>query len=311
MPVIQRMTNEELVLDYQSGNEEALEALYSQNIKMINKIIRRYCGVEELDDLRQEAYFGIVKAAQLWNQDKDCNFITYAVYWIRAVIFRYMEECGGVIRIPSHKRALIGKYHRARNYYRMLFGRNPSDRELCSALEISKGQLQELKKDLLTVQIRSTSEIIGGEDDDLTLEDTLAAEGDPIEDVIEKIHSEQLSNTLWSCVDELKPEQTIVIRGHYKEGRTLKECGDSLGVSQERARQIKENAMRELRKARFTKRLKPYLTDQAAYTMGLKYTGFSSFERFGSSQEYAMMRLEELSRMNLWHGKELQLETST
>lgn len=309
-PVIHRMTNEELVLDYQSGNKDALEALYSQNVKMIDKIIRKYCGVEELDDLRQEAYFGIVKAAENWNPEKDCSFITYAIYWIRSVILRYIEECGGVVRIPSHQRALIGKYHRERNSYNVRFGRDPSDRELCFALGVSSEQLQELKKDLLITRIRSTSEIVGGDDDDLTLEDTIAAEGDQFEDVIDSIQHKQLSDTLWSCVDDLGAQKASVIRGRYKESRTLKECGESLGVSMERARQIERNALRELRKAKYTKRLKPYLTDQAAYTMGLKFTGFSSFEKFGSSQEVAMIRLEELSGMSLWHGKELQVETS-
>ena len=58
------MTNEQLVLEYQAGNREALEQLYLQNMKLIDKIIRRYGGNGELEDLRQESYFGIVKAAE-------------------------------------------------------------------------------------------------------------------------------------------------------------------------------------------------------------------------------------------------------
>ena len=147
MPVIQRMTNEELVLDYQSGNKDALEALYSQNIKMIEKIIRRYSGYEELDDLRQEAYFGIVKAAETWNPEKDCSFITYAIYWIRAVIIRYIKEYGRVVRIPSYKRELISRYHKEVNGYYVRFGKYPSDTELRALLELSQEQLEKLKAD--------------------------------------------------------------------------------------------------------------------------------------------------------------------
>ena len=58
------MTNEELVHEYQAGNREVIEQLYLQNSGMIEKIVRRYSGVEELEDLRQESYFGLVKAAE-------------------------------------------------------------------------------------------------------------------------------------------------------------------------------------------------------------------------------------------------------
>ena len=275
------MTNEELVLEYQSGDDNALEALYSQNAKMIEKVIRKYAGVEELDDLRQEAYFGIYRAAALWNPEKDCNFITYAVYWIRAAIVRYIEECGGVVRIPSHRRAVMIRYNKAVNGYRVRFGNYPSDIELCVLLGLNQEQLEKLKADIQASRIRSTSEVIGGEEDDITLEDTIADENDQYETVIDQIQQEQLSKELWSCVDDLKPQQAGVIRGHYKEGQTLKECGAALGVSTERARQIEQKAIRELRKSRFT--------------------GFGSFSKHGSSQEIAVMKLEELSGMSLWN----------
>ena len=295
------MTNEELVLEYQSGDDNALEALYSQNAKMIEKVIRKYGGVEELSDLRQEAFFGIYRAAALWNPDKDCNFITYAIYWIKAVTVRYIEECGSVMRIPSHKRAVMIRYNKAVNGYRVRFGNYPSDIELRALLGLTQEQLEKLKADIQASRIRSTSEVIGGDEDDITLEDTIADENDQYETVIDQIQQEQLSKELWSCVDDLKPQQAGVIRGHYKEGQTLKECGAALGVSTERARQIEQKAIRELRKSRFKKRLRPYLTDQGAYSLGLKCTGFGSFSKHGSSQEIAVMKLEELSGMSLWN----------
>lgn len=299
------MTNEELAIEYQSGNNDALEALYSQNAKMIEKVIRKYSGVEELDDLRQEAYFGIYRAAELWNPEKDCNFITYAVYWIRAAIVRYIEECGGVVRIPSHRRAVMIRYNKAVNEYRVRFGNYPSDIELRALLGLTQEQLEKLKADIQAARIRSTSEIVGGENDDITLEDTIPDECNHYDAVIEKIQHEQLSKTIWSCVDDLKPQQAEVIRGHFKDGKTLKECGELLGVSTERARQIEQRAIRELRRGRNVKRLRPYLTEQTAFSWGLKHNGIGSFERNGSSQEWAMMRLEELTKMSLWQGREL------
>ena len=262
------MTNEQLVLEYQAGNREALEQLYLQNMKLIDKIIRRYGGNGELEDLRQESYFGIAKAAELWKPEKEALFFTYAAFWIRSTISRYMEECGGVVRIPSYKRALIGRYHRTRNSYRVRFGRDSSDREL------------------------------------LTLEDTLAAAGDPIEEALERMQHEQLSAELWSCVDDLEPRESAVIRSRYgnEQALTLKECGENLGVSVERVRQVEAAALRKLSKPRYTKRLIPYLDDGTAHSWGMRGTGRGVFERSGSVQERAMMLLEEITGTNLYYG---------
>lgn len=298
-------SNEELVIEYQkTGSRAALEQLYLQNSGLIEKIIRHYSGVEELDDLRQESYFGLVKAADLWKPERESVFTTYAVYWIRAAIGRYIDNCSGVIRIPSHKRVLIGRYHRAVNSYRVRFGRDPSNMELCAALDITKGQLKELKKDAQAARIRSTSEPIGGEDDDLTLEDTLAAAGDPIGEALERMQHEQLSAELWSCVDDLEPRESAVIRSRYgnEQALTLKECGENLGVSVERVRQVEAAALRKLRKPRYTKRLIPYLDDGAARSWGMRGTGRGVFERAGSVQERAMMLLEEIAGANLYYG---------
>ena len=65
------MTNEELVIEYQTGNKAVIEQLYLQNRGMIEKIVRRYAGIEELDDLRQESFFGLVKAAELWKPENE------------------------------------------------------------------------------------------------------------------------------------------------------------------------------------------------------------------------------------------------
>ena len=307
------MTNEELALMVQKGTEKqkCLEKLYCQNYKLIEKICRKYDGYEDINDLIQESYFGIVRAAELWDPTKEASFITYAVYWIKQAVYRYIEDCGAVMRIPSHRRAQMGRYHKVMNSYRVRFGCDPSDRELCVLLDVKPDQLEELKRVIQVARIRSTSEVIGGEDDDLTLEDTLPAEGDQYEDVLDRMQHEELSACVWSCIDGLEDTRAAqVSRKRYGEGKTFKECGSDLGISTERARQIEEKALRELRKPKHTKRLRPFLTEHGAYSMGLSHNGLNAFRRSGSSQEVAMMKLERLAGMSLWHGKEIEIESS-
>lgn len=298
------MTNEELVNEYQAGDKAAIEQLYLQNSGMIERIIQHYQELEELDDLRQESYFAIMRAAELWKPDKGANFITYAAFWIRSWTKRYIDTCGRGVRLPVNRRAMIGRYYKVLNNYRMRFGRDPSGAELCALLDMKPEQLKEIMKDARAARIRSTSEPIGGEDDDLTLEDTLAAAGDPIEEALERMQHEQLSAELWSCVDDLEPRESAVIRSRYgnEQALTLKECGENLGVSVERVRQVEAAALRKLRKPRYTKRIRPYLDAGTAHSWGMRGTGHGVFERSGSVQERAMMKLEELAGTNLYYG---------
>ena len=109
-----KATNEELVTMIQDGSnvKENLERLYLQNIGLIEKVIRRYSGIEELEDLRQEAFIGMVKAARLWDPEKGANFSTYYLYWIKQTVQRYIDNCVGVVRVSVSQRQRIRQYNR-------------------------------------------------------------------------------------------------------------------------------------------------------------------------------------------------------
>lgn len=287
------MTNEELCLMYQSGNKEVIGELYKQNTGMVEKIIGRYKGVEDPEDLRQEAFFGLVRAVELWDPEREAQFLTFAVICIKSVLHRYIAECGSIIKVPEYQKTLIYKYDRCMNEFRARLGRDATPEELRALLEISKEQLEQLKRDRVTLAIRSTSEVIGGDDDDITLEDTLPAEGDQYEDAVDRIQQEQLSRELWAQVDKLPEREASVVRGKYLNGETYAQSGERLGVSQERIRQLHARALRTLRSGKARQRLLPYLSDSAAYSIGTR-SGLSYFKRnHTTGQERAVMLLEQ------------------
>lgn len=295
------MDNEGLVMRIQQGIEVRanMELLYSQNRGLIGKIVNRYKSFEDPEDLFQESYFGLFKAAQHWKPEDGSSFTGYAVFWVRQVIQRYIENCGAVLRVPVHQRARIRKYQRVISDFKRELNREPFPWELMDVLGISHQQLEMLRKDAIALKLRSFSEEIGdGEDTEgLTLQDTIEDPADTIGDKIEEIDAERLSSFLWSMVNTLKEEQAEVIRRRFRDGETLRTCGAALGFTAEKVRQIEAKALRELRSKESIDKLRPQL-DETAYTLGLQCTGLSAWKhREESSTERAARKLMEHERM--------------
>ena len=287
--------NEALVMKIQQGNDDQadlLMQLYRRNSGMIEKIVRRYSGQEDPEDLRQESFFGLRQAALLWDPAGGASFIHYATYWIKQAIQRYIDDYGSVVRFPVHQRDRIRRYQKVIHDFQAMMGRDPSGRELQTALGLSPDQIQDVKRDAIALRIRSTSETLS-EDGETTLEDTLPAEGDQIGDLLDRIQAEELANVLWNMVDELGNREAQILRDRYQHGKTLQECGEALGISTQGARDIEQKALRRLQRPSCKRKLLAF-TEEAAYSLGLQHTSFSSFQHDHiSSQERAIMFLEE------------------
>lgn len=288
------MTNEQIVLAIRSGEDVSLnlELLYKQNFALINKIAKRFQAIEDINDLQQEAFFGLVKAVELWDPEKYASFITYAYFWIQQSICQYVYDCSGLIRISSYQRSMIGRYNRAQNLIRMQFGRDPSALELCALLGISNEQLRNIEKDIQAAKVISASKAISENGDD-TIEDYLRDPTDQFEDLIEKINSEELAQELWTQVNQLPEKEAAIVRERFQHNKTFKQCGESLDIPPEQVKQIYGKALRKLKKPKVTSRLKPYLSDSTAYSIGT-HSSLSSFRyHHTTAQERAVILLEE------------------
>lgn len=288
------MTNERLVIKIkaQENVTENLEKLYIKNIGLIRKASQIYRGLEDSEDLAQEGYFGLVRAVELWDPEQDVKFTTYSFYWIRQAMANYICNCGALIRIPANQRQRINQYKRAANSIRVRFGRDPRKAEIMALLGISAEQYDCLLSDVQALQIGSTSKPIG-ENGEETIESVIPSESNEADDIIEKIELEELARALWDQVDQLPELEATVIRNRFTDGLTLEQCGNNLGITKESAKNLEDSAFRKLRKPNVTKRLRPYLTDSTAYSIGI-LGGLHSFRNTGAStQERAVMILED------------------
>lgn len=287
-------TNEELCLRYKEGDPEALAALYDQNSGLIETVVRKYSALEDPEDLRQESFFAIRQAAALWDHSKGGNFATYCRYWLKQALIRYIYNYSGIIRASVYTLERIRIYRKTVNAFETEFGREPTEEELRFALGVTAQQLEDLKRDMLTIRPRSTADPVG-EDGEETLEDFLKDDRDPISDAIDRIHNEELHEAIENELKAIPEKEADVIRRRYYKEQTLKQVAAGIGVSIEGARQIEEKALRKLRRPKARRRLQAYLTDSSAYSEGLR-GGLNLFKTdHTSAQERALIRLETLT----------------
>ncbi len=279
------MTNEQLVARIRAGEDEAgnMLELWQQTEGFIAKLAMKYQGCTELDDLKQEGYIGLCEAVRQYDPDKGVPFINYAAFWIKQAMKRYIDNCGGVVRIPVHAREWIDKYNRVVKEYQREYGVFPSDRALCALLGVEWEKLQEIKKSVRMGQISSLSEPVAGEDEDITLYDLVASGEELEEDSIKKLDAVDMGRELWIAVENLSGNLPEAVKLRYRYGMTLKEVGQSLGVGVERARQIEARAMRSLRHQSRNKKFRAYY-EQYLAAGPIHHIGVESFRRTHMSE---------------------------
>lgn len=277
------MSNEELVNQIQKGISvnENMEQLYLRNKGLIYTTIKKYryacqsgynsLPIIEMDELMHESYFGLVKAIESYEANQGTLFMSYASFWIRQYVKRYLENCGQVVRVPVHRQQQIYQYNEATSYYLRHFNKEPSTKEYARWLKVSVKVINDLEKFMFQSKIRSLdAPLLGEENESNTLADTVTSNFSIEDNIVEK--------DLWSLVGEvLKDEKLIkIIKLRYQNNVTLREIGNLMGASIEQVRQYEQKALKKLRNNSKTKHLGSEL---GFYGASIKSYGYIDKER--------------------------------
>lgn len=281
------MENEELILQIKAGKNvtKNMEQLYLQNQNFIYGIAKRYTASAEIEDLMQEAYFGLIKAVEKFDPERGSNFLSYLPYCLQNSFRRYIERNGYTKKFPAHMIERISKYKKYLSEQQAA-GVVPSDYAICRDLELSEQQLKNLRKAIREAECISTSDLLPGSDS-LTVEDSIADPSDMEEQVIDGIAKEWADNLIWKIVSELEEREAAIIIGKYKESATLKELAEQFNLSCERIRRLEIKGLAILRKQQKMRDI----ADIYGYVNAYKRTGLQAFKNNGaSSVELAAIR---------------------
>lgn len=203
------------------------------------------------DDLAQEAWFAIYRAAELYDPSEDAAFATYATKCVRGTLLRewYRLRCLGHIPIPT---ATAFRSIERRGASRTTSDVDDAVARLTSTTEKNNRKWDARAYYTFTLGERSLSETTGdaSEPHPSTLEESIASDEPSPEDNASVAYAERSAQRIME-IASLTPREREVIESRFlrDEEETLLEVGDRLGVSRERIRQNEFVALRKLREA--------------------------------------------------------------
>ena len=250
----------EMARRIRAGDEEALERLTKSNLRFVVSVAKQYQNQGlSLSDLINEGNVGLMKACKRFDETKGFKFISYAVWWIRQSILQSIVEHSRIVRLPLNKVGSYNKINEAFLSFVQEFERNPTNEELAELLEMKPREIANMLKG--KGRHLSIDAPISSEDGDSTMLDLMPQgnEDDPDNELMEQSLKEEIKHGL----SILSPREVEVLSAYYGldggKSLTLEEIGDLFGLTRERVRQIKERAIRRLRKAYNRNALKSYL----------------------------------------------------
>ena len=248
----------ELAQRIRQGDQVALEKLTRANLRFVVSVAKQYQNQGlSLPDLINEGNLGLIKAAEKFDETRGFKVISYAVWWIRQSILQALAEQSRIVRLPLNQVGSLNKINKALGKFEQENERQPSNEELAEMIEVPKDKIA----DTLRVSGRHVSvdaPFVEGEDNSLL--DVLPNDDSPSAD--RGLVSESLSTEIERALQILTPREREIIKSFFGIGcqeMTLEEIGERLDLTRERVRQIKEKAIRKLKKPSASKLLKTYL----------------------------------------------------
>jgi RNA polymerase primary sigma factor len=257
IPLITVEEEVELAQAIRRGSRAAVNKLVGANLRFVVSVAKQYQNQGlGLSDLINEGNLGLMKAAEKFDETRGFKFISYAVWWIRQSIMQGLAEQSRIVRLPLNQVGSLNKITKALSKFEQEHERKASPEELAKELDVPVEKIM----DTLQVAGRHVSvdaPFVEGEDNSLW--DVLVNDDAPRAD--QHLMDESLSEEMYRSLEVLSDrEKTIIMMcfGFGRQEMSLEEIGESMDLTRERVRQIREKGLRRLRQSN-NELLKSYL----------------------------------------------------
>ncbi|MCL2243570.1 MAG: RNA polymerase sigma factor RpoD/SigA [Treponema sp.] len=238
---------EELALSEQihNGNKEALHKLINSNLRLVVKIAGVFNKYDiPILDIIQEGNMGLIHAAEKFDYRKNVRFCTYASWWIRQFIMRYISSKNRIVRLPIRKEEMLHKIQRTYHVLSQTLMHQPLNSDIAKELGIPVRDVDNIIN--MAAGFLSFDQK-AGEDESANTVDVEDYTYNPERNMMKQNSHDGTLRIL----NKLKDKEKHILIYRYQlngcERRTLREIGDKFDISPETVRQIEMRALRKIR----------------------------------------------------------------
>jgi len=251
-PITREEEHELAVKWVEEGDVEAAKMLVLSNLRLVVKIAMEYrrAWTNSLD-LIQEGNVGLMEAVQRFDPYQGVKLSSYAVYWVRAYILKYILDNMRSVRLGT-TRASRKLFFRLNKEKRELErqGYEAEPRLIAERLEVSEDDVIDMEARLSRPDISFDAPLRSDESDGMTFGDRMVAPGVSSEFAVgegelRRVFLEKISEFAETLAD--RDRQILDERILAEEPRTLAELGEDFEVSRERVRQLEAKIVKRLR----------------------------------------------------------------
>ena len=251
-PLLTREEEHELAVQYkQFGDIEAAYRLVKSNLRLVVMIAREYeRAFRNLLDLVQEGNIGLMESLKNFDPYRGVRFPSYAVWWIRAYIIRYLMNNWRMVKLGTTQaqRRLFFNLQKEKEKLEAE-GFVPAARLIAQRLDVKESEVVEMTQRLSGRDLSTDAPM--GHGDAPTLLHTLTDDRPtPEESLAEDEYRRAVSERLKTFGEGLEDKDLVVFRERLmaEQPLTLREIGERYGISRERVRQIENRVKKKLKK---------------------------------------------------------------
>ncbi len=242
-PLLTRQEERELAEKvYEHGDKQAARTLVLSNLKLVVKIALGYYNTYmNVRDLIQEGNIGLMQAVKKYNPYKGTKFSTYASFWIRAYILKFIRNNWSLVKVgttENEKKLFYGLGKEKRRLEAK--GIIPVPQLLAKNLDVKQEDIEDMEKRLSMTDVSLDQPLY--EEGEETIMDTVKTDVN-IEEVVEERERQNIAARKIAEFRTKLNERELYIfeqRIMTDDPVTLQEIGDHFGISRERARQIEK-----------------------------------------------------------------------
>jgi RNA polymerase sigma-32 factor len=236
---------------FDEGDVGAAHRLVTSNLRLVVKIANDFRQAQlNLLDLIQEGNYGLMQAVKRFNPYKGVKLSSYAAWWIRAYILKYIMDNKSQVRIGTTADQRKLYYNLEKTARKLLQEYDHVDAKLLA------DHLNVREKDVLEMQARlaapdvSLDAPLGEESEGVSRVALLPAETETADeqlanDEVRRIFAEHLED--FRKILKGRDLEVFDARLMAEDPLTLQDLGDKYGITRERARQIEARILEKLR----------------------------------------------------------------